>query len=165
MNNKEFYQLVTTELGKDIPEDKTPRLDSFLISLWQVASNSDKPKPVIQDLVDWLKHAFAAEEAKFEPQWMLRTVEFAESAYAEWENTILAQIKELSEIFEEVAPDELEEHYGRDNWYNFRVSSYLSNAVSGLYGGDEEDDTESFELDQFSWQDFADMLEMGKTYN
>jgi hypothetical protein len=165
MNNKELYQLVTNELGKDIPEDKQPRLDSYLIALWQISARSNKPKPTIDDLIGWLKHAFTAEETKFEPQWMLRTVEFAESAYAEWENTILVQIKQLSEIFEEVPENELKNHYGRDNWYNFRVRSYVSNGVNGLYGGDEEDEGEPYEVDTFSWQDFADLLEMGKTFD
>ncbi len=165
MNNRELYQLVANEMGKDIPEDKIPRLDKFLISLWQVASESDKRKPDINDLISWLKHAYTADVTHFDPQWLQRMVDFAESAYEEWENTILGQISELNEIFDEIKEDEISDHYGRDGWYNYRVGSYLSGAVSGTYGGDDGDESEPYEVEQFSWQDFADFVEMGKSYN
>ncbi|MDH3530114.1 MAG: hypothetical protein OEQ28_11145 [Acidobacteriota bacterium] len=166
MNNRELYELVTKELGKDISADEIPRLDRFLISLWQVASQSGKRKPTIDDLTTWVKHAYTDKTVThFDPQWLQRMVDFAESAYEEWENTVLGQIKELTEIFEEIDPDELDQHYGRDGWYNYRVPSYLAFATSGTYGGDEDDDSEPYEVEQFTWQDFADFLEMGKSYN
>ncbi|NNE68627.1 MAG: hypothetical protein HKN33_18825 [Pyrinomonadaceae bacterium] len=166
MNNRELYELVTNELGKDIPEDQIPRLDKFLISLWQVAAQSGKRKPLITDMIEWVKHAYADKSVPhFDPQWMQRMVDFAESAYEEWENTILGQIKELHEIFEEISIDEIDDHYGREGWYNYRVPSYMSFAVAGTYGGDDDDEEEPYEVDQFSWQDFADFLEMGKSYN
>lgn len=165
MNNKELYEFVTNELSKDVPTDKVPRLDKFLISLWQVASQSGERKPTADNLVLWMKHAMTNETPHFDPQWLQRMVDFAESAYEEWENTILGQISELHEFFEEVKEDEINDHYGRDGWYNFRVLSYLSNAVIGTYGGDESDETEPYDLEDFPWQDFADFLEMGKSYN
>lgn len=165
MNNRELYQLVTNELGKDVPEEKIPRLDKFLISLWQVAAESDKRKPELEDLIAWLKHAYSSEAVQFDPQWLKRMVDFAESAYEEWENTILGQISELHEFFEEVDPDEISEHYGRDGWYNYRVKTYLAGAVGGIYGGDEGDDSDPYEVERFSWQDFADFVEMGKSFN
>jgi hypothetical protein len=165
MNNREFFTLVTTELGKDVPEDQIPRLDAFLISLWQVAAESEKRKPVLDDLIGWIKHAYTNKAPNFDPQWMQRTVAFAESAYEEWENTILAHISELHEIFEDVDLADIDDHYGRDNWYNFRVKSYLNGASAGTYGGDTDDEAEIYEIEHFSWQDFADFLEMGKTYN
>ena len=166
MNNRELYQQVTTEMGKDISEDSIPRLDKFLISLWLVASQSGKRKPLIEDMLEWINHAYSDKTVThFDPQWMQRMVDFAESAYEEWENTILGQISELNEIFDEIPPEELDDHYGRDGWYNFRVPSYLKFATSGTYGGDDGDEDEPYEVDQFSWQDFADFLEMGKSYN
>lgn len=165
MNNKELHELITNSLTKDIPEDKVPRLDRFLISLWHIASQSGERKPTVSHLVEWLKYALQNDAPNFDPQWLQRMVDFAESAYEEWENTILGQISELHEFFEEVAEDEINDHYGRDGWYNFRVLNYLSNAVVGTYGGDGEDDAEPYELEDFPWQDFADFLEMGKSYN
>ena len=166
MNNRELYELVKNELGKDVPEDKIPRLDKFLISLWQVASQSGKRKPVVDDLISWIEHAYNDKTVtQFDPQWMQRMVDFAESAYEEWENTILGQISELHEFFEEVEADEIDDHYGREGWYNYRVKSYLTFACSGTYGGDTDDDSDIYEVEQFSWQDFADFLEMGKSYN
>ena len=166
MTNKELYELVTQELSKDLPEDKIPRLDQFLISLWQIASQSGKRKPTIDDFVTWVKHAYGNNNPPhFDPQWLQRMVDFAESAYEEWENTILGQISELHEIFEEVPQTELEDHYGREGWYNFQVPSYLSFAAIGTYGGDSDDEAEPYELEEFPWQDFADFLEMGKSYN
>ena len=165
MNNKELYILVTENLAADLPEDQIPRLDKFLTSLWQVAAESGKRKPTIDDLVSWIKHAYKNNPPHFDPQWMQRMVDFAESAYEEWENTILGQISELHEIFEEVSEEEIEDHYGRDGWYNYRVPGYLSYAIIGTYGGDGEDDSDPYEVEQFPWQDFADFLEMGKSYN
>ncbi len=165
MNNRELYELVTNELSKDIPEGKIPRLDKFLISLWQIASQSGERKPSIDNLVEWLQHAMTNDPPHFDPQWLQRMVDFAETAFEEWENTILGQISELNEIFEDVPEDEIDDHYGRDGWYNFRVPAYLSNATIATYGGDGEDDTEPYEVEQFPWQDFADFLEMGKSYN
>jgi hypothetical protein len=163
MNNRELYSLVTTELGKDLPEDKKPRLDNFLISLWVIAARSEKGHPVIDDLVAWLRAAFEHSPPNFDPQWLRRMGGFAESAYEEWENTILTQITQLHELFKDGVTDELDEIAEAEDWYNLNVGSYLASAASGLYGGDENDDTEPYEFEQFSWQDFTDFLEIGKT--
>lgn len=165
MNNKEFYELVTTDLLKDIPEDKVPRLDHYLITLWQLASQSGKRKPKMEDFVGWLKEAVNAQPQKFDPQWLQRTTEFAESAYEEWENTVLEQISQLQEIYEEVGVDDLENHYGKEGWYNYRLRNYLKFATIGFFGGDEEDTDDPYEIEECPWQDFADFLDMGKSYN
>lgn len=120
---------------------------------------------MIEDLIAWIKFALRHEPAKFDPQWMQRAVAFAESAFEEWENTILGQISELDELFEEIGDDDVANHYGRNEWYNLKTEQYLKGAVSGLFGGDEEDDADPYDIEQFTWQDFADFLDTGKTYN
>ena len=179
MTNRELYLFVTNLKSKP----NIPSLENYLKSLWAIASPFSFAEPTIENLVSWLETALSFSPPEFDSEWLKTKFDFSKKGFESWENRIISQIVDLREMEEsELLKNEMC-YFGIDSprgyrWYNFDVLTYLECAVRGVYGGYEEDevivlqpppegesaDSEVFEIEEFSWDDFKDLLRCGQSY-
>jgi hypothetical protein len=179
MTNRELYLLVT---GFDLKHSKIPSLENYLKSLWALASPFSRTEPTIKNLVRWLNLAFTYPTPDFTSIVFSERFDLYQTGFAYWENIIFLQISDLSQMSESGQLKDEMRYFGINSpngscWYNFDVMGYLECAVSGMYGGDNEeaiifqpssenepDRSEIFEIDSFSWKDFGKFLYLGQIY-
>lgn len=160
-------------------------LESYLSALWRVVSRRPPDSPTIEDFVGWVRVAFNSEPTPFDPQWLDIRPDYSHdpATYDDCMTRLLFQVADLHRM-REAGVFENEYRYfgitspGGSLWYNFDPLSYLECAVRGKYGGyeaaevivtipppeGESADSPIFEIDSFTWQDFADLLELGQLY-
>ncbi len=156
-----------------------------MLALWQTVANAKIAEPTIENVADWLGAAFTAVPPNFDKDWLnlKRNYEQSVENFADWENVILFQIADLRRISLSGQLEDRERYFGINSpsgsrWYNFDPFSYLECGVRGSLGGYEADevtvlqqpsegesaDSEVFEITEFSWQDFAGILQNGQWY-
>jgi hypothetical protein len=182
MTNRELYLLVTDRFSK-YSQDQIPSLEKYLKSLWAIASPFSRTEPTLKNLANWLDLAFTYPPPNLEPQWLDKKPDLKKTGFEAWENTILLQIVDLYQMSETGQLKDEMRYFGINSpggsrWYNFDVLSYLECAVRGMYGGYEEDeviilqpspegesdDSDIFEIKNFSWEDFGEFLWTGQIY-
>ena len=179
MTNRELYLFVTSFEAKS----NIPTLENYLKSLWAIASPFSFTEPTTKNLTNWLEIAFTFPIPIFNPDWQQTKFYFSRKGFESWENRIISQIVDLREMDESGQLKNDMRYFGIDSprgsrWYNFDVLTYLECAVRGNYGGYEEDevivlqpppedesaDSEIFEIEEFSWEDFNGLLSCGQFY-
>ncbi|MBX7171420.1 MAG: hypothetical protein K1X72_10735 [Pyrinomonadaceae bacterium] len=179
MTNRELYLFVTNLKSKP----NIPSLENYLKSLWAIASPFSFAEPTIEDLVSWLEAALNYSPPEFDSEWLKTKLDFSKNSFESWENRIISQIVDLRVMNESGHLKNEMRYFGIDSprgyrWYNFDVLTYLECAVRGMYDGYEEGevivliqppegesaDSELFEISQFSWDDFAEFLRCGQSY-
>lgn len=178
MNNRELYLLVT-----GLQTERS--LEDYLRALWQIASRMADATPSADDVAEMLRRAAIEEPPAFDPRWLAEhTVcpEPQKGSFEDWEKTILYQIVDLRRMAEVGTLEDPERYFGvvspsGARWYNFDPVTYLECAVRGTVGGYEadevivlipdesgDDDSPVFDLDDFGWEQFTDMLWCGQFY-
>lgn len=179
MTNRDLYLWVTGFKSKS----NTPTLENYLKSLWATASPFSFTKPTVENLSDWLETALIFPTPNFNPEWQQTKLDFSKKGFQSWENRIISQIVDLREMDESGQLKNDMRYFGIDSprgyrWYNFDVLTYLECAVRGMYGGYEEDeviilqqppegesaDSDIFEIEEFSWEEFKDLIWCGQNY-
>lgn len=184
MTNRELYLLVTSFKEK-IQSNDLPELEDYLHSLWQIVADSNVANPTIDNVAQWLETAFAIRLQKVKFDWSNYQIDYKPEIqdFKDWESVIISQIADLTAM-RAVGQFENEYRYfgisspNNTFWYNFDPLTYLECGVRGTFGGyeaaevivlieppeGESADSTIFEIADFSWQDFADILENGRLY-
>ncbi len=182
MTNRDLYLLVRN-FEKKYSKEKIPTLEKYLTSLWAVASSFSENKPQVEELANWLDLAFTHPAPVFSSAWLNYKFSAVQKGFEYWESRILAQIVDLREMAESGELENEHRYFGIDaprgsRWYNFDVLTYLECAVRGMYGGYTEEeviildsaenvrsvDSEVFQITDFSWEKFAELVEYGQIY-
>ncbi len=176
--NRDLYQLVTGF--------KTDRsLEEYLRAMWALGTASYGEMIDANGVCEILTRAVTADAPPFQEAWRARfstppkpSGEFV----VDWECTILFQITELRAMAEDGTLESKYRYFGvvspsGGSWYNFDVVTYLECGVRGTVGGfeadevvvlvpdpDGDDDSAIFELADFGWEAFTDLLWCGQYY-
>lgn len=164
MTNRELYLFVTSFEAKQ----NIPTLENYLKSLWAIASPSSFTEPTIKNLNNWLETALTYSPPEFNNELFYEKFDLERQGFGSWENRILLQIVDLQEMDKSGQLKDPMRYFGiniseSSRWYNFDVLGYLERAIAGMYG-DGEDDSDILEIEEFSWNDFAQLLWYGQNY-
>lgn len=177
MTNRELYRLVT--------QIRTERsLEEYLRAVWALGRARRQELIGAEDVAAILVDAVQAPAPSFDDRWRqehaevpMPTGEFV----VDWENTILFQIVELRTMAEDGLLERKDRYLGLQSrsgasWYNFDPLTFLECGVRGTVGGYEQDevvvlvpdpdgdDSPVFELTEFGWDAFTDLLWCGQYY-
>lgn len=182
MTNRELYLFVRGFESK-YSKPLIPSLEKYLTALRSIAAPFAETEPTIKNLIFWLDAAFTHSPPDFNPESFEAAFDVTQKGFVRWENQILSQIIDLRQMSENGQLEDKYRYFGIDaprgsRWYNFDVLTYLECAVRGMYDGYEEDevivlhqpaegestDSEIFQIDDFSWESFAELLVYGQMY-
>lgn len=178
MTNRELYTLVTGF------ETERP-LEEYLRAVWALGAKRKGELIGPEDVAAILTGALTTQAPEFDDAWRAEfpgapepTGEFV----VDWERTILFQIVELRAMAEEGTLNDKLRYLGVNSplggtWYNFDPVTYLECGVRGTVGGyeasevvvlipddDGDDDSPVFDLVDFGWEAFTDLLWCGQYY-
>ena len=183
MTNREIYLLVRSFEEKY--KGQLPSLEEYLRSLWLLVSQSNIKSPTIDQFAIWLEQAFTIAPSPFDSDWLKIRVDYGKDipAYEDWEKLILFQIADLRRMADAGQLKDEYRYFGIDSpsgsrWYNFDPLTYLECGIRGSIGGYEEDEvivlippeegdsanSPVYEIKEFSWKAFIDILECGQGY-
>lgn len=183
LTNRDIYTRVRG--FEDKYSASLPALEVYLRSLWSVVSRERPDLPTALQVTDWLEQAFNIPAPDFDPRWLHLTPKynFQNATYYDWEGVIQCQIAELRQMANEGILEDKYRYFGVDapngsRWYNFDPLTYLECGIRGALGGYQEsevivlippDDGQSadspvFEINQFNWEAFIEILECGRVY-
>lgn len=178
MTNRQLYEHVCSF-------DNTRPLEDYLRALWTVALPRKNELIEVDDVAEMLEAALSADVPPFDESWLERFANPPEPSgefVVDWEQTILFQIVELHQMAEDGTLDDKHRYFGVRSpsgatWYNFDITTYLECGVRGTVGGyeadevvvlvpspDGDDNSPVFELDDFGWEAFTDLLWCGQFY-
>lgn len=184
MTNRELYQFVRQLRNKFEPQ-KSLSLEQYLSSLWAIVSVHQDTQLTIEKLVEWLDTAFRQTPPPFNSDWLDGQVNYPQdqATYEDWQNLILFQIADLHRMAEAGLLADPYRYYGLDSpsgvrWYNFDSFTYLECGIRGAFGGyvaeevivlisppeGESADSPVYQIEQFTWTDFIEILECGQCY-
>lgn len=178
LTNRELYQLVTGFV--------TERpLEEYLRATWRIASARRGELLDVDAVAEILTRALTEDAPDFDEAWRElygSPPEPSGEFVVDWERTILFQIVELRAMSEDGTLENKYRYFGvvspsGGTWYNFDVVTYLECGVRGTVGGFEadevvvlvpdpegDDDSDLFELVDFGWEAFTDLLWCGQYY-
>jgi hypothetical protein len=183
LTNRDIYKAVTGFSEKVEPQMR-PSLEKYLSALWSIVSKERDVSLTAEKFVEWLEKALVTPAPDFNLQWLERNSYNQDlSGFQEWENRILFQIADLHRMNEAGMLQDEYRYFGIDSpsgsrWYNFDPLTYLECGIRGALGGYAEDevivlvqppegesaDSPIYEVQQFSWETFTEILQCGQWY-
>ncbi len=172
---QEFYDLVNKILVHRAEQEKLPKLDDYLGSLWHLASEyKDGPAPqfTYSLLAEWFDRAFDYTPMPYDWKTVLKrpyvwgTDTMAEAntdayrqeiqTYAYFERVIKRQIEEMKRGYANQPWDQVQT--GSVRWENGNVDAFLERVVANHDADDEEEDMSDF----YGWYDLVGYLQAGQ---
>jgi hypothetical protein len=185
--NRDLYLFVAALVENDDGQGR--ELEEYLRALWRLgAAKRANDRLTLGCFVGLLLRAFQEEAPVFAPAWQdIAEVEGTHAGYPRWERTIFSQIVDLREMRDAGMLANEHRYFGVDaprgrRWFNFDPLTYLECAVEGAFGGwrpgdrtgrdyvyaknsELEDlDIPIFEMPCVSWDQFADFLRAGQSF-
>jgi hypothetical protein len=185
--NRDLYLFVEAIVENDDGQER--ELEEYLRALWRLgAAKQANDRLTLACFAGILVAAFQEEAPAFAPAWQdIAEEEGAPAGYPRWERTIFSQIVDLREMRDAGMLANEHRYFGVDaprgrRWFNFDPLTYLECAVEGAFGGwrrgdrtgrdyvsaknaDLEDlDIPIFEMTRVSWDQFADFLRAGQSF-
>ena len=184
--NRDLYLFVAALVENDDGQGR--ELEEYLRALWRVGSaKQGNDRLTLACFVGLLVVAFQEPAPAFVPEWQdIAEEEGTHAGYARWERTIFSQIVDLREMRDAGMLANEHRYFGVDaprgrRWFNFDPFTYLECAVEGTFGGWrpgdrtgrdyvsaknllEDLDIPIFELTHVSWDQFADFLRAGQSF-
>jgi hypothetical protein len=185
--NRDLYLFVAA-LGEN-DERRGRELEEYLRALWRLGSAYQASDQLtLACFADLLVAAFREQAPVFAPARQgIAEDEGTYTGYSRWERTIFSQIVDLREMRDAGMLANEHRYFGMDaprgqRWFNFDPLTYLECAVEGTFGGwrpgdrtgrdyvsaknlELEDlDIPIFEMAGVSWDQFADFLRAGQSF-
>jgi hypothetical protein len=185
--NRDLYLFVAALVENDDGQGR--ELEEYLRALWRLgAAKRVNDQLTLGCFAALLVAAFQEEAPPFAATWQdIAEEEGAHAGYPRWERTILSQIVDLREMRYAGMLANEHRYFGVDaprgrRWFNFDPLTYLECAVEGAFGGwrpgdrtgrdyvstknlELEDlDIPIFEMARVSWDQFADFLRAGQSF-
>jgi hypothetical protein len=185
--NRDLYLFLAALVENDDGQGR--ELEEYLRALWRLGSAEQaKDRLTLASFAGLLVMAFQEPAPAFVPEWQYIAEEEATHAgYPRWERTIFSQIVDLREMKDAGMLANEHRYFGVDaprgrRWFNFDPLTYLECAVEGAFGGwqpgdrtgrdyvsaknlELEDlDIPIFEITHVSWDQFADFLRAGQSF-
>jgi hypothetical protein len=185
--NRDLYLFVAALVENDDGQGR--ELEEYLRALWRLgAAKQAKDQLTLGCFAALLVAAFQEEAPAFDPAWQdIAEEEGTHPGYARWERTIFSQIVDLREMRDAGVLANEHRYFGVDaprgrQWFNFDPLTYLECGVEGAFGGwrpgdrtgrdyvsgknaELEDlDIPIFEMTRVSWDQFADFLRAGQSF-
>jgi hypothetical protein len=185
--NRDLYLFVAALVEND--DGQARELEEYLRALWRLGSAQQaNDRLALASFAALLVGAFQEEAPAFVPAWQdIAEEEGTYAGYPRWERTIFSQIVDLREMKDAGMLANEHRYFGVDaprgrRWFNFDPQTYLECAVEGAFGGWrpgdrtgrdyvpaknlalEELDIPIFEITRVSWDQFADFLRAGQSF-
>ena len=185
--NRDLYLFVAALAENDDGEGR--ELEEYLRALWRLgAAKQANDRLTLACFAGLLVGAFHEEAPAFSPAWRdIAEEEGTHTGYPRWERTIFSQIVDLREMRDAGMLANEHRYFGVDaprgrRWFNFDPLTYLECAVEGAFGGWrpgdrtgrdyvsaktaelEDVDIPIFEMTRVSWDQFADFLRAGQSF-
>ena len=185
--NRDLYLFVAALVEND--ERQGRELEEYLRALWRLGSaRQASDQLTLARFAGLLVAAFREQAPAFAPAWQrIAEEEGTHTGYSRWERTIFSQIVDLREMRDAGMLANEHRYFGMDaprgqRWFNFDPLTYLECAVEGTFGGwlpgdrtgrdyvsaknmELEDlDIPIFEMAGVSWDQFADFLRAGQSF-
>ena len=185
--NRDLYLFVAALVEND--DGQVRELEEYLRALWRLgAAKQANDRLTLACFAGLLVAAFQEEAPAFAPAWQdIAEEEGTPAGYPRWERTIFSQIVDLREMRDAGMLANEHRYFGVDaprgrRWFNFDPLTYLECAVEGAFGGwrrgdrtgrdyvsaknaDLEDlDIPIFDMTRVSWDQFADFLRAGQSF-
>jgi hypothetical protein len=185
--NRDLYLFVAALIEND--EGHGCELEEYLRALWHLGSlQQASDRLTLGCFAQLLAGAFREQAPAFAPAWRDGAeAEGAPAGYSRWERTILSQIVDLRDMREAGSLANEHRYFGVDaprggRWFNFDPLTYLECAVEGAFGGWrtgdstgrgyvsarnlelEDMDIPIFEMAHVAWDQFADFLRAGQSF-
>jgi hypothetical protein len=185
--NRDLYLFVAALVENDDLEGR--ELEEYLRALWRLGSAEQaKDQLTLACFSGLLVAAFQEPAPAFVPGWQdIAEEEGTHAGYPRWERTIFSQIVDLREMRDAGMLANEHRYFGVDaprgrRWFNFDPLTYLECAVEGAFGGWRPGDRTGrdyvaaknleladldipiFEMTRVSWDQFADFLRAGQSF-
>jgi len=184
--NRDLYLFVAALVENDDGQGR--ELEEYLRALWRLGSAKQaNDRLTLACFAGLLVGAFQEPAPAFVPEWEdIAEEEGPHAGYPRWERTIFSQIVDLREMRDAGMLANEHRYFGVDaprgrRWFNFDPLTYLECAVEGAFGGWqpgdrtgrdyvsaknllEDLDIPIFELAHVSWDQFADFLRAGQSF-
>ena len=184
--NRDLYLFVAALVEND--ERQGRELEEYLRALWRLGSTQQASDQLtLACFAGLLVGAFREQVPAFAAAWQdIAEEEGTHVGYSRWERTIFSQIVDLREMRDAGMLANEHRYFGVDaprgrRWFNFDPLTYLECAVEGTFGGWRPGDTGRdyvpannfalddldipiFEVARVSWDQFADFLRAGQSF-
>jgi len=164
-------------------------LEEYLRALWRLGSaERESDRLTLACFARLLEGAFQEAAPAFAPAWQdIADQEGGRRGYSRWERTIFSQIIDLRDMRDTGILVNEHRYFGVDaprggRWFNFDPLTYLECAVEGTFGGWQPGDSTGrgyvsaknleledlempiFDIARVSWDQFADFLRAGQSF-
>ena len=185
--NRDLYLFAATLVENDEAHERA--LEEYLRALWGLGSAKQASDWLtLACFARLLEGAFQEPAPAFAPAWQDIADEVGGPAgYSRWQRTIFSQIIDLRDMRDAGMLANEHRYFGLDaprggRWFNFDPLTYLECAVEGTFGGwvpgdstgrdyvsaknlELEDlETPIFDIARVSWDQFADFLRAGQSF-